>query len=208
MQVSAPAAVATLSGALAEAHMSDDLDSLRELVETRAVVHRIPRRRVWEWALAAILDGTLVYGLSDFDKQTWRPDSSLYKDLADMVRVKIRGVLPFLKYDWDPCAMWASLRRLRIAPAVFDEWLERQLPGRPKQDRPRGSRGPQKGTLNRYSDADRALFSEMEQLIRKQRSVHAAALHLALEGNVAGTGTLDSRARRLAKAYRDAAKTR
>jgi hypothetical protein len=67
--------------------------------------------------------------------------------------------------------------------------------------RPR--RGPKKGTVSRYTVSDQALFPRIALLIDdgKAASANAAALLLVQAGLVAGPGTEDSRARRLAKAY-------
>jgi hypothetical protein len=64
--------------------------------------------------------------------------------------------------------------------------------------RPKLRRGPKPGTLNRYVDSDRALFPEMQRLMRDhQLSATAAARRLAEDGKVAGVGGSESRARRL-----------
>jgi hypothetical protein len=63
-------------------------------------------------------------------------------------------------------------------------------------------RGPAPGSVDRYGDSDRALYSEIDQIKReKQKSTYAAALELAYEGKVAGKGTKDNCARRLASRY-------
>jgi hypothetical protein len=62
-------------------------------------------------------------------------------------------------------------------------------------------RGPLPGTIDRYNDE--SLFPEMDRMTHEERmSVHAAALELAYNDKVAGSGTNESRARRLAKHYR------
>jgi hypothetical protein len=69
------------------------------------------------------------------------------------------------------------------------------------EQRPR--RGPAPGTVDRYGDADRALFSEMEgQIKTNQISPLEAARILAQHGRVKGRGTQETRARRLADRYR------
>jgi hypothetical protein len=60
-------------------------------------------------------------------------------------------------------------------------------------------RGPTPGSVSHYGNADRALFPELENLMREMRlSRHAAARELAKQGKVVGGGTELSRARRLA----------
>jgi hypothetical protein len=133
--------------------MPDNLESLSDLVETRAAQHGTPQRRLWEWALTAIQDGTLGYEFSkdDFFIRTWRRDHKLHadnradhkrnadKDLADLVRAKIRDALSFLRlFNLDPCKRWGHFRRLMISAAVFDRWLKeenrtRQFPWQKKR---------------------------------------------------------------------------
>jgi hypothetical protein len=100
------------------------------------------------------------------------------------------GMMLFMPdQEGDPVAVEISQHDLR-------DWL-----------RPR--RGPKPGTVARYDEPDRALFPEMKRMIREERqTIYGAALKLANEGKVLGMGisTAESRARRLAKAYR--AKTR
>jgi hypothetical protein len=65
-----------------------------------------------------------------------------------------------------------------------------------------GTRGPKRGSLDRYGEADRALFPEIEEITRtKHLSVSAAALQLAEAEKVIGTGAPASRAKRLSRLY-------
>ena len=67
--------------------------------------------------------------------------------------------------------------------------------------RPR--RGPTPGEIDRHAVSDRALFPEVNRLVdESHKSVHAAALELALAGRIEGVGTPESRAKRLAKRFR------
>jgi hypothetical protein len=67
---------------------------------------------------------------------------------------------------------------------------------------PRRRRSPAPGSLNRYAEADRALHREIRQMMREDHlSATAAAQKLAEAGRVVGTGSTDSRARRLATRY-------
>jgi len=69
-------------------------------------------------------------------------------------------------------------------------------------------RGPRRGTVDRFGEADRALFPEMKRLVDEDhKSVHAAALELASTGKIKGAGTPNSRAQRLAKLYRNEVST-
>jgi hypothetical protein len=71
--------------------------------------------------------------------------------------------------------------------------------------KPQRQRGPKAGTLDRFRDADRTLYPELERLMREPetRSASAAALALARIGQVdgLGTSTIQSRAKRLTKRY-------
>jgi hypothetical protein len=63
--------------------------------------------------------------------------------------------------------------------------------------------GPEPGTLRRYDDADRKLFPELERIMaEKQKSLSAAAFDLAEADQIDGTGTPQSRAKRLAALYK------
>lgn len=71
-----------------------------------------------------------------------------------------------------------------------------------------GKRGPARDEVDRYGKKDRALFSEIDRRIEDGMSVHAATLELARQNKVDGTGTPESRAKRLAKRYRAEKKNR
>jgi hypothetical protein len=64
--------------------------------------------------------------------------------------------------------------------------------------------GPTPGELKRFDAADRALFDEVDRLMKEGMSRTAATEKLANEGHVAGVGasTPQSRARRLAKLHK------
>jgi hypothetical protein len=53
----------------------------------------------------------------------------------------------------------------------------------------------------RYTELDRKLYPELKQRAEKCGSITAAAVQMAEEGKVAGTGTPNSKARRLAGHY-------
>jgi hypothetical protein len=65
----------------------------------------------------------------------------------------------------------------------------------------RGRRGPAPGTLDRFGEADRALYRELKRIVRAGKSVNAAATELAEAGKVKGSGTDASRAKRLATRF-------
>jgi hypothetical protein len=68
----------------------------------------------------------------------------------------------------------------------------------------RQRKGPAPGALDRYREADRSLYPELDRIRQEEhQSPTAAARQLAEAGKVAGTGTstAESRARRLARRY-------
>ena len=66
----------------------------------------------------------------------------------------------------------------------------------------RGRRGPAPGAVDRYREADRALFPEIRRIMRREgKSLYAAALKLAELGKVKGAGTSVSRAKRIARRF-------
>jgi hypothetical protein len=84
---------------------------------------------------------------------------------------------------------------------------EADLSGRPEAEiLPPGRRrpGPRPGAIDRFGEADRALFPEMTALMTTEHlSRLQAARQLANAGKVSGIGTPESRARRLADRYRN-----
>jgi hypothetical protein len=87
----------------------------------------------------------------------------------------------------------------------IDAWLQLAMDGPPPQ--PPGRRGPKPGTVRRYDDVDRSLFGEIERLGREEQlTITAACQRIAEGGKVAGNGTANSRAARLAKVYRNSLK--
>jgi len=91
------------------------------------------------------------------------------------------------------------------APATESD-LDKPAP-EPKQPAPeraatrRARHGPLPGTINRFALADRALFAEMATLI-EQRHVTPGEAARKLSGKIAGPGSDNSKARRLATRYR------
>jgi hypothetical protein len=66
------------------------------------------------------------------------------------------------------------------------------------------AKGPTRGKIDRFGDADRALFPEIERLMKSQRcSITEAVRILADEHELAGRGSLDSRIRRLSDRFRN-----
>jgi hypothetical protein len=75
-------------------------------------------------------------------------------------------------------------RRAPITPAaaVVGTWTA-----------PRPRKGPAPGTVDRFGESDRALFPEIERIMREgHETVHAAALELASARKIQGGGTPES----------------
>jgi hypothetical protein len=111
-----------------------------------------------------------------------------------------------------PGGGWAS-RHLRMARWQLDAWITEAEPAPVELPREGSSapnevlpaprrRGPKPGTVNRFGEADRALFPELDRITKQPgMTASAAALKLAEDGKVAGPGSAKSRAKRLASAY-------
>lgn len=70
------------------------------------------------------------------------------------------------------------------------------------QQAPARHRGPRPGTVDRYRDGDRALYPEVDRLMQDEHlSRTGATLKLAEANRVAGVGSADSHARRLAQRF-------
>jgi hypothetical protein len=61
---------------------------------------------------------------------------------------------------------------------------------------------PPTGTTKSIADLDRELYPEMTALVAAEKTPHGAAYILAVEEKVAGTGTNETKAKRLAERYR------
>ena len=85
--------------------------------------------------------------------------------------------------------------------AAPDQPAHANVPGG-EREKAIAKRGPKPGTVARFRDDDAALFPAIEALIiGKRMSQRAATLLLSEQGKVTGTGTDESRATRLRKAY-------
>jgi hypothetical protein len=69
-------------------------------------------------------------------------------------------------------------------------------------DHPKRRPGPKPGTVRRWAAKDRKLFPAIKALLDEKRSLTGATLDLAMQGKVAGTGSNESRARRLYIQYK------
>ena len=84
-----------------------------------------------------------------------------------------------------------------------DERLVRPTPSTPMAAQsPRAAKGPVRGKIDRFGEADRALFPEIERLMKSKRLTSTEAVRQIPEGKLAGRGTLDSRIRRVSDRFR------
>jgi hypothetical protein len=67
---------------------------------------------------------------------------------------------------------------------------------------PRAAKGPVRGEIDRFGDADRVLFPEIERLMKSQRLTSTEAVRQIPKDKLAGRGTLDSRIRRVSDRFR------
>ena len=88
---------------------------------------------------------------------------------------------------------WRFLKHIIVRKADFERWLCKA----------NKRRGPQSGTTG-YQQSDRKMFSHISRLRRegKARSPYSAALILAREDKLAGTGAAESKAKRVSARYR------
>jgi hypothetical protein len=94
--------------------------------------------------------------------------------------------------------------RISVRTTDIENWIRTVGAVEPPADAElRRKPGPAPGTLNRYAEPDRALYRELERIMRDEKvSVSAAATRLATEGKVNGIGSTASRGKRLAERYR------
>jgi hypothetical protein len=68
---------------------------------------------------------------------------------------------------------------------------------------PRAAKGPVPGEIDRYGEVDRALFPEIERLMKLQSLTITEAVRQIPEKQLAGRGALESRIRRVSDRYRE-----
>lgn len=97
--------------------------------------------------------------------------------------------------------------RWYVLRSDLDKAVEPPPPAEQKQPAPeraatrRRRRGPRPGTIDRFAQADRALFSKMTRLIKRRHITDTEAARI-LSDKIEGRGVGDSKIRRLAKRYR------
>jgi hypothetical protein len=119
--------------------------------------------------------------------------------------------------DWEYTEInWEHSSVARRGPSVFytiegvivfrghlEDWMATAAPITPGTKLPRRRPGPKRGEVDRYGEADRGLFPELQRMMREENlSSTAAAQKLADLDKVGGDGTKQSKAKRLAERYR------
>jgi hypothetical protein len=115
--------------------MSDVLEDLCDLIETRSALHSLPRRKLWAWAFQGILDGKLLPQFPD--GISLESKFSLGGRLLCWRRVINDGLEAIRHRHSDP-SRWRWTRALVFPPVSFDHWLKDTLrgerfPARPKR---------------------------------------------------------------------------
>jgi hypothetical protein len=101
----------------------------------------------------------------------------------------------------DMASLWSEIRSRELHPIERDiEIRESDLAHWPALP----SRGPEPGKVTRFGHTDRALFGEIERIMKiESKSVTEAARDLDAKGKISGRGTSESRIRRLSRFYRN-----
>jgi hypothetical protein len=164
-------------------------DNIFDLVERAAARHGIPPLEIWQETARALVEGELpALNLSvepapaTHPKMTYRAWLIGYRASVDRFN--------------DPRS--PVLRHIMVRVSDFEKWFRKWLGNKGKR-----RRGPTHGTTG-YLDADRKQFAAISQLIEsgKARAPYGAALILARNRKLAGAGTAESRAKRVAGLYR------
>ena len=104
--------------------MPDDLVSLCDLVEVRAMEYRIPLVRLWERVFAAIRDGKLDFGFPDEFESEYggrNPPPHRVKHIRENQCVSALSAIE----NCDAVPPWSQLwvRRMLVSEAAFDKAL-------------------------------------------------------------------------------------
>jgi hypothetical protein len=161
-------------------------DNIYDLVERAAARRQVPRLELWEEAARALEEEKLAV-INRFQQPFPERLPKTYHDWFPEFRAAVlRGS--------DPNDFRHILKYVLVTVSDFSKWLNNASSG---------PRGPQLGTTG-YSDFDRKLFADIDERTRtgQARSTFDAALQLATEGKIKGSGTPESRAKRIATRYR------
>jgi hypothetical protein len=170
-------------------------DQIREhLAAKKSKFYRVEKRDSY-----APIRGPLV--IDEALPEFWQSSDRGYRSLQKLILERNEDPSGRYWYALDRAALMAFLDAEGRDEAQAIVNLE-SIEGTPIDDAQRGRRGPKPGTVDRYGEADRALFPELAEIIRANNlSPTAAAVRLAECGKVLGAGTPLSRAKRLVKRY-------
>lgn len=169
--------------------------------------------RVVSMLVERFQDGTIstsyetLHGCNDLEPREWR--QSAVRNIFASGKTFVN--LPLLGSDLRPTGKGTARceRRVFVRKNEVDE-LVKTLAEEPTTaaqaepppaEKPAKRRGPKRGSIDRFGEADRALFSEITALIKTQNITAGEAARL-LGGKIKVRGTLDTGIRRLAIRYR------
>jgi hypothetical protein len=164
------------------ARRSDSWISFNEAVNIIAYHRRLEFRA----ALGALREACLL------GKVGWRHTPPL---LDDRGRLLLQRTLPL-----DMESVWYEIRSRVLHPLECNfEIRERDLDLWPALPR----RGPERGKVSRYGDADKFLFREIDRIVKNEsKSITEAVRNLEDEGKIKGHGTPESKVRRVSRRFR------
>jgi hypothetical protein len=106
----------------AVAHMQDNLESLCDLVQIRAMKHHIPFARLWKRVFVAIRDGQLDFGFPDEFEHEYggrNPPPPYVKHIREIQCVNALFAIQNGEDPW--MGMW--VRRMLVSATAFDTIL-------------------------------------------------------------------------------------
>jgi len=160
-------------------------ENLYDVVERAALRRQIPRLELWKLVASAITKTDLPVS---YPSERFRPWAPTWPEWMIQFQNAVDR-------DDDPNRFGAPkiLRLIKVNIKQFDRWLTRTT---------NPVRGPTRNKSS-YASADRKVFPQIKKLISlgKARSAYGAALELAYEDKLAGGGTKESKARRVARRY-------
>lgn len=164
--------------------------NIYDLVERAAARRQVPRLEVWEEVLRAVIEKKLRplnLSLSERPNPVANP--------AITWGVWFSGILQAVAARrFDPDSVAHIFRKIIVRCSDFESLLRMGNIG---------GRGPKPGATG-LQKVDRKLFPDITRLVKsgQAQSAYGAALKLAMAKRLAGSGTDDSKARRVSALYR------
>jgi hypothetical protein len=160
-------------------------ENLYDVVEYAALRRQIPRLELWKLVASAVTKTDLPVS---YPSERFRPEAPTWPEWMTQFQNAVDR-------DDDPNRFGAPkiLRLIKVNIKQFDRWLTRNT---------KPVRGPTRNKST-YAPADRKMFPEIKKRMNlgKARSANGAALQLARDGKLAGVGSEQSKARRVARRY-------